>query len=217
MAGLARWHRRIAGRRDRRRVGCLADSNPDSRQTRKASPHAGKQLRKRDNHHVGYASYYARKFFGRKMADGTPMRPGIRQCGQPDAAARIKALVTNLKNGRTAMVTIRDRGPFIKGRIIDVSPSTAKLLGILHVGVAKVAVMPLEKLPPKKGSKRSSRRPTQATRNSNCLHREDRGAVGSGRRPRSANFRLLPEPANEFSPCDDANRRLRPARGDLPA
>lgn len=100
-----------------------------------------------EKHHVGFASYYARKFSGRTMADGTPMRPESDNAASLSLPLGSKALVTNLRNGRTAVVTIRDRGPFIKGRIIDVSPSTAKLLGILKVGVAKVAVVPLDLLP----------------------------------------------------------------------
>lgn len=102
------------------------------------------------DHHVGYASFYANYFSGRKMADGTPMRPESDNAASLTLPLGSKAMVTNLLNGRTALVTIRDRGPFIKGRIIDVSPSTAKLLGILHIGVAKVAVIPLHKLDPEK-------------------------------------------------------------------
>ncbi len=100
------------------------------------------------DHHVGYASYYANKFSGRKMADGTPMRPESDNAASLTLPLGSKAMVTNLLNGRSALVTIRDRGPFIKGRIIDVSPSTAKLLGIFHIGVAKVAVIPVDKLAP---------------------------------------------------------------------
>ncbi|MEO8280284.1 MAG: septal ring lytic transglycosylase RlpA family protein [Ideonella sp.] len=97
------------------------------------------------DHHVGFASYYAHKFSGRRMADGTPMRPESDNAASPTLPLGSKAMVTNLLNGRSALVTIRDRGPFVKGRIIDVSPSTAKLLGILQAGVARVAVIPLEK------------------------------------------------------------------------
>jgi len=104
--------------------------------------------------HVGMASYYARRFAGRKMADGTRMRPE-----SDNAASRIlplgsRALVTNLSNGRSAVVTIRDRGPFAKGRIIDLSPSTAQRLGIIEIGVARVEVIPLS-VPQPDGSVRT--------------------------------------------------------------
>ncbi|HYA73504.1 MAG TPA: septal ring lytic transglycosylase RlpA family protein [Roseiarcus sp.] len=51
--------------------------------------------------------------------------------------------VTNLDNGRSAVVTIVDRGPFIRGRIIDVSTSAADVLGFRRAGVAHVAIAPL--------------------------------------------------------------------------
>ena len=93
---------------------------------------------------TGLASFYAPKFAGRKMADGTPMRP------QGDNAASLSlplgttALVTNLKTGRAALVTIRDRGPYVKGRIVDLSPATAAKIGLgSREGVAPVEVAPI--------------------------------------------------------------------------
>ncbi len=54
------------------------------------------------------------------------------------------AKVTNLKTGKSAVVTIQDRGPFVAGRIVDLSPATAKELGITrHEGVTKVEVAPI--------------------------------------------------------------------------
>ncbi|MGD0563944.1 MAG: septal ring lytic transglycosylase RlpA family protein [Roseiarcus sp.] len=51
--------------------------------------------------------------------------------------------VINLDNGRSAVVTIVDRGPFIRGRIIDVSTSAADVLGFRRAGVAHVTIEPL--------------------------------------------------------------------------
>lgn len=92
----------------------------------------------------GKASYYGEYFFGRKMADGTPMDPDA-----PIAASRTLPLgtiveVTNLENGKKEVVEIRDRGPYIEGRIIDLTPKTAESLGMLEQGVARVIVTPLE-------------------------------------------------------------------------
>jgi rare lipoprotein A len=93
---------------------------------------------------LGKASYYAREFFGRPMADGAPMDPQ-----GPNAASRTLpigtvAKVTNVATGESAVVTIEDRGPYIKGRIVDLSPSTARKIGITpHIGVAKVSVAPI--------------------------------------------------------------------------
>lgn len=57
------------------------------------------------------------------------------------------ARVTNLDNGRSALVVIKDRGPYTSGRIVDVSPSTAEQLDMVEDGVVPVAVEPIA-LPP---------------------------------------------------------------------
>ncbi len=54
-----------------------------------------------------------------------------------------KVRVTNLSNGHSAVVTINDRGPFVRGRIIDVSTGAANVLGMRHAGVAHVRVSTL--------------------------------------------------------------------------
>jgi len=55
------------------------------------------------------------------------------------------AMVTNLETGKTAIVTIRDRGPYVDGRIVDLSPATAQKIGLdKKQGVAKVEVAPIE-------------------------------------------------------------------------
>lgn len=92
----------------------------------------------------GKASFYARKFSGRKMADGTPMQPQSNNAASKTLPLGTTAKVTNLETGKSAVVTIRDRGPYIKGRIVDLSPSTAQEIGIDHKnGVAKVEVAPI--------------------------------------------------------------------------
>lgn len=92
----------------------------------------------------GKASFYAQKFAGRKMADGTIMEPQADNAASKTLPLGTTAKVTNLENGRSAVVTIRDRGPYIQGRIVDLSPSTAKEIGIEHKnGVAKVEVAPI--------------------------------------------------------------------------
>jgi rare lipoprotein A len=54
------------------------------------------------------------------------------------------AKVTNLATGQSTVVSIEDRGPYVKGRIIDLSPGTARKIGITrHDGIAKVAVAPI--------------------------------------------------------------------------
>ena len=93
---------------------------------------------------VGLASFYARKFAGRKMADGTPMDPAADNAASKTLPLGTRARVTNLETGRSAVVTIQDRGPHVKGRIIDLSPSTARRIGLTRkAGVARVAVTPI--------------------------------------------------------------------------
>jgi rare lipoprotein A len=92
---------------------------------------------------VGTASYYANFFAGRKMANGEPMRPHSNNAASRSLPLGTTARVTNLENGRSAVVEIKDRGPYVKGRIVDLSPSTARALGMLRQGVAPVEVVPL--------------------------------------------------------------------------
>ncbi len=97
---------------------------------------------------VGKASFYSSKFNGRKMADGTPMDPRSDSAASKTLPLGTTAKVTNLETGESAVVTIRDRGPHVPGRIVDLSPASARQVGIdRHEGVSKVAVTPLD-LPP---------------------------------------------------------------------
>jgi rare lipoprotein A len=109
------------------------------------APNEIKQARLDHSGHkrVGMASYYGRKFSGRQMADGTSMKPESDNAASRTLPLGTTAKVTNLRDGKTAMVTIRDRGPYAKGRIIDVSPRTAQQLGIIEAGVTQVEVTPL--------------------------------------------------------------------------
>ncbi len=93
---------------------------------------------------VGNASFYAKEFFGRKMADGTPMNPHGNNAASKTLPLGTTAEVTNIENGRSALVTIEDRGPFVPGRIVDLSPATARQIGLsTRQGVAKVKVTPI--------------------------------------------------------------------------
>jgi rare lipoprotein A len=93
---------------------------------------------------IGEASYYDDYFFGRKMANGEPMEPESNNAASKTLPLGTKARVRNLENGRSAVVEITDRGPYIEGRIIDLSPRTARQLGILKQGVARVEVKPID-------------------------------------------------------------------------
>lgn len=92
----------------------------------------------------GNASYYARQFFGKPMANGAPMNPRGNNAASRTLPLGTVAKVTNVATGKSAIIKIEDRGPYIKGRIVDLSPSTAHKIGITRrIGVAKVVVAPI--------------------------------------------------------------------------
>jgi len=112
-----------------------------------ASP-AKPRLDRSGSKQVGKASFYADKFAGRKMADGTRMNPQDDNAASKTLPLGTVARVTNLETGRSAVVTIQDRGPYIKGRVVDLSPATAREIGISKAdGVARVEITPLS-IPP---------------------------------------------------------------------
>jgi rare lipoprotein A len=93
---------------------------------------------------VGKASFYAKRFAGKKMSDGTKMEPHADNAASRTLPLGTTAKVTNIETGQSAVVTIQDRGPYVKGRILDLSPSTAEKIGITrNNGVAKVQVAPI--------------------------------------------------------------------------
>jgi len=92
----------------------------------------------------GKASFYADRYSGKTMADGTPMRLYSNNAASMTLPLGTTAKVTNLETGKSALVTIRDRGPYVKGRIVDLSPATARLIGISKKkGLAEVEVLPI--------------------------------------------------------------------------
>jgi len=93
---------------------------------------------------LGKASFYATKFAGRKMANGNRMDPQSNNAASKTLPLGTTAKVTNLETGKSAVVIIQDRGPFVPGRIVDLSPATAKEIGITRrKGVAMVVVAPI--------------------------------------------------------------------------
>lgn len=96
----------------------------------------------------GRASYYhPENFTGRPMANGDRFDPQSNAAASRTLPLGTVAEVTNLRNGETRQVVIEDRGPYVGGRIIDVSPRTAEELGMRHEGVAPVEVRPVGRLP----------------------------------------------------------------------
>jgi len=87
------------------------------------------------------AIYDAQRFTGRPMANGQRFHPEHPVAAHRHLPFGTVAEVTNLRNGRSTTVTISDRGPFTPGRIIDLSPRSARELGFS--GITQVEVRPL--------------------------------------------------------------------------
>jgi len=92
----------------------------------------------------GVASYYADKFVGRTTANGEKYKHGKLTAAHKTLPFGIKVKVTNLSNKKSVVVVINDRGPFVKGRIIDLSKSAAKKLDFINQGITKVRIKVLE-------------------------------------------------------------------------
>lgn len=88
----------------------------------------------------GSASYYHDRFHGRKTASGQRYNKGALTAAHKTLPLGSTVRVTNLRSGTSVKVKINDRGPFVKGRIIDLSRAAAKKLGMMKRGVAKVKV-----------------------------------------------------------------------------
>jgi len=107
-------------------------------------PHGVGRIDHSGRKQVGRASYYARYFDHRKMADGRRMNPNANVAASKTLPLGTTAAVTNLSNGRTATVRIEDRGPYIDGRVVDLSPKVARDLDLSKKqGVTPVVVKPI--------------------------------------------------------------------------
>lgn len=89
---------------------------------------------------TGEASWYGKKFQGRPTASGQPYNMYAMTAAHPTLPIPSYVKVTNLRNGKSAIVRINDRGPFHKGRIIDLSYAAAAKIGMLNHGSAPVKV-----------------------------------------------------------------------------
>ena len=89
---------------------------------------------------TGMASYYADKFQGRKTANGETYDQNKMTAAHRTLPFGTRVRVTNLENDRSVELRINDRGPFVEGRIIDVSYRAARELDFVKAGLVKVRV-----------------------------------------------------------------------------
>ena len=89
---------------------------------------------------TGKASYYADKFNGRRTANGEIFRQRKKTAASKTIPFGTMVRVKNLSNGKTVKVRINDRGPFVEGRIIDLSKKAAKKIDMIRAGVQPVQI-----------------------------------------------------------------------------
>jgi peptidoglycan lytic transglycosylase len=92
---------------------------------------------------VGTASYYGMRHRGMRTASGERYDPRALTAAHPSLPFDTRVEVTNLDNGRSVVVRVNDRGPFVPGRIIDLSLAAARAIGMVEDGTARVRVRPV--------------------------------------------------------------------------
>jgi len=93
-----------------------------------------------DYDETGVASWYGAEFHGQRTANGEIFDSNSLTAAHRTLPMPVNVRVTNLQNGRSLIVRVNDRGPFARGRIIDVSARAADLLGFKNQGTARVRV-----------------------------------------------------------------------------
>ena len=114
-----------------------------------AAPPCAAAPEKTDSGWAGYtqsgkASYYAAKFQSRKTASGALYDQAKKTAAHRKLPFGTKIKVTNTQNGKSVTVRINDRGPFVKGRILDLSASAFRRIGDLNAGVIEVRIEVIE-------------------------------------------------------------------------
>ncbi len=94
---------------------------------------------------VGVASWYGKPFHGRRTANGERYDQNALTAAHQTLPLPSVIRVTNLENGRSLILRVNDRGPFVRGRILDVSRKAAKLLRFREKGTTRVRVQVLER------------------------------------------------------------------------
>jgi len=112
---------------------------------------------------VGIASWYGRDFHGRRTANGEIFDMRALSAAHRTLPLPTMVRVTNLENGRSVIVRVNDRGPFVKNRLIDLSWAAARALGFVGKGTTRVRVQSLDVAPPH-ATPTPQRRPALARR-----------------------------------------------------
>ena len=97
------------------------------------APHGRAWIDHSGRKETGHASWYGPGFAYHRMANGERMNPHANIAASKTLPLGTTATVINLRNGKSATVKIEDRGPFVDGRVVDVSPKVAQEIGIKKV------------------------------------------------------------------------------------
>ena len=89
---------------------------------------------------TGMATYYSARTHGRMMASGERYHKSELFCAHRSLPFGTRLRIVNKKNGKEVEVVVKDRGPFSKGRLVDLSNKAAEMLGMLRDGVAPVEI-----------------------------------------------------------------------------
>ncbi|MFP4082430.1 MAG: septal ring lytic transglycosylase RlpA family protein [Candidatus Aminicenantes bacterium] len=105
---------------------------------------------------TGLASWYGPGFHGERTSSKEIYDMYDMTAAHPNLPFGTYVMVTNLNNGKSAVVRINDRGPFIKGRVIDLSYAAARMLEMTEEGVVPVKIEVIKEISPKKSSQKYS-------------------------------------------------------------
>ena len=89
---------------------------------------------------TGMASYYSETYNGKKTANGEIYHSSDYTAAHKTLPFGTKVKVTNLSNGKTVKVRVNDRGPYVSGRIIDLTRAAARKIEMVNTGVVKVKI-----------------------------------------------------------------------------
>ncbi len=101
---------------------------------------------------IGYASWYGSDFHGKRTATGETYNMHALTAAHKTLPLGTRVKVTNLENGRSAYLVVNDRGPFVRGRIIDLSYGAARKLGSVDKGIIKVRITAVGTVPAPSGT-----------------------------------------------------------------
>lgn len=113
-----------------------------------------------DYDETGIASWYGAEFHGRRTANGEVFDSNALTAAHRTLPLPVNVRVTNLDNGKSIVLRVNDRGPFARGRIIDVSKRAAELLGFYGAGTARVRVTYLSRADLPNGAPQPDMTPT---------------------------------------------------------